>query len=99
MGQAYLNLKKVLTGSRDVLNSPVPVTGKQGESLGTLFVSLIALDVLSALDGGGGSSSLRSERLPARGASGASAGGGSSASKFVGSFSESGGDVVYCVWI
>ena len=44
MGQAYLNLRKILDEGRDTVKAMVPVKGTNGESLGTLSVTLIALE-------------------------------------------------------
>ena len=91
VGQAYLNLRKVLDEGRDVVHTAVPVSGRQGESLGTLSVSLHALDLLRTITGAGGG--LASERLPRGGRSTAEgSGGGSGVSKFVGSFSSGSGE-------
>ena len=91
VGQAYLNLKKIVAESRDVIKAAVPVSGQDGASLGSLTVSLIALDALRSLETS--AAALRSERLLARGTTSSSSEGApgrhqaSNASKFVGSFS------------
>ena len=75
VGQGFTNLKKVLTERRDISNARIAVKGRKGESLGSLTISLSALNVLENATG-----------VPPPTAPAGARAQQSSASRFVGSF-------------
>ena len=77
VGVAFLNLRKLLDEGRDVSRAQCIVKGRNGVSMGTLTVSLTALQVLRDAMAGGGPAP-----APGRGGVGRQ----SSASRFVDSF-------------
>lgn len=79
VGLAMLNLKKVLDEGRDVKRAQCIVKARSGASMGTLTVSLTALQVLRDALAGGGAPPAQGREAPAVGRQ-------SSASRFVDSF-------------
>jgi hypothetical protein len=51
VGQAYLNLRKLVDEQRDVVRAPTPLLDPRGQSLGQLTLSIFALDAIREATG------------------------------------------------